>query len=230
MTDYILKITSWNGVVPGAIHFMGRIEGPRPRSCHGGTVFRGRTGTTTCDEGHPVAARGTEWDVLREWSPEDYERWRCKDYEGDGPSRFRSKAEVLRVAAARFTGEIPDLPHEDVHLPEAVRPGDKLWYGWVSREADRDHTDAGDGWGLCIAVRTPDWYRLGQVADFLGVSRGTVIWWANHGYIESSRRGRPHAVRLPDGRVVRSGGNRWFSREEVMRIKREHVPGQRWAR
>ncbi|MGB6454804.1 MAG: hypothetical protein WBH47_09980 [Streptosporangiaceae bacterium] len=40
MTDYVLKISSFAGLVSGARHFRGRVEGPHEQSCHGGIMYR----------------------------------------------------------------------------------------------------------------------------------------------------------------------------------------------
>jgi excisionase family DNA binding protein len=58
-------------------------------------------------------------------------------------------------------------------------------------------------------------YTLGEVADVLRVSRGTVLWWCSKGYIEFTRR---------------PSGHRRFAESEVFRIRSTHRPGQRWAK
>lgn len=62
MTQYILHVSSYAGLVPGARHLTGRVEGPHPPSCHGSTHYNapGHRGKTTCDEGHEIPEQVTK--------------------------------------------------------------------------------------------------------------------------------------------------------------------------
>lgn len=210
MTDYILKISSWDLV--GGTHYYGRAEGPSPRPCHGNsTIFKG--GLTVCSQGHALPRR-VEWQIQQPWTAEDYVRYHDRRFEPPSPDQFSSKQELLRVAAGRFTGEIIQRPEDEVQLPDAVQPGDRLWHGWVSTPDTRDEVDYDDLWGLCIAKRTPDWWTPGQVCNYLKISDGTLLYWARHGHIQYERRQRRW---------------RYYPRDEVMRMLRDHKPGQRHA-
>lgn len=82
----------------------------------------------------------------------------------------------------------------------------------MSSPDNREGVDYDDLWGLCIAKRTPDWWTPRQVCDYLKISDGTLVWWARKGYIHFERKGR---------------GWRFYPRDEVMRMKRDHKPSQR---
>lgn len=127
MTDYELRISSWAGVVPGAKHFRGRVQGPHPESCHGGTVFNApaHRGRTTCEQGHELPERD-EWDVEAAWAEARYERYMRAHFKGDGPDQFLSENAVITAAVRRFTGQDPARWWE----PDVVTglPGDRLLY------------------------------------------------------------------------------------------------------
>lgn len=83
MTDYILHVTSFRGLAPGAVHYRGQVKGPRPQSCHGGTRHGNwnlpegdpRRGKTTCEKGHLIPGR-VEWDVERPMTSDMIKRQR----------------------------------------------------------------------------------------------------------------------------------------------------------
>jgi hypothetical protein len=145
MTDYVLHVSCYAGLVPGARHFRGRVEGPSPESCHGGTMFSNLG--HTCELGHPLPGR-VSWEVEAAWSEERYERWAARNFEGDHqPGQFASEQDVINTARARFTGELPARWWEDT--PVTGQPGDRLWAGWVAREQDKAMTE--ENWGTVIA-------------------------------------------------------------------------------
>jgi hypothetical protein len=127
MTDYVLKISSYAGLVAGARHYRGRVEGPHPKSCHGGTVFHGSTGKTTCAEGHEIPKQVT-WDVEEPWTEERYQRYAAEHFEGDGPSQFLTKRRVVEVAVLRFAGSAQRRWFEEE--PVVGEAGDRLFYHW----------------------------------------------------------------------------------------------------
>lgn len=139
MTDYVLKISSFGGIVAGATHYRGRVEGPHPGSCHGGRIFQGwdgpLAGKTTCSEGHVIPAR-REWDVSAEWTEPRYKRYSAKHFEGDGPDQFLDQKLLIETAVRRFTGELPRCWWEDE--PEVGKPGDRLFLGFASGEVDEE--------------------------------------------------------------------------------------------
>lgn len=146
MTQYILRVSSFDGLVPGAVHYRGRVEGDYPKSCHGGSRHGG--GKVTCFEGHELPDR-VEWDVEAEWSQERHDRWHAKHFEGDGPQQFTSKKDVIDRAMIQFL-DGSDYPCEKV---DPAQEGDELWYGWISPEGGQfdDLQDPEDGWGMMIA-------------------------------------------------------------------------------
>lgn len=148
MTNYALRISTYAGTVPGATHYRGRVTGEHPKSCHGGQIYNGPVkGQWACDRGHALPSRA-EWDVEASWTPERYERWADHDFEGPGPAQFSDEEDVLRTAAARFLGQLPQQWFEEA-VPEPG-PGDKLWHGHVSLSPEHI---ADDGWGGVLAVK-----------------------------------------------------------------------------
>lgn len=147
MTQYILHISSYDGLVPGACHYRGRVEGPHPESCHGGTRYSG--GKVTCFKGHELPER-VEWDVEAAWSEARYERYAACHFEGDGPGQFISQKDVMDRAMVVFLDGCSDWWAQKV---DPAEQGDELWYGWVNPEGGQfdDLTDPGDGWGCMIA-------------------------------------------------------------------------------
>lgn len=154
MTQYVLKILSYAGIVPGARHYKGVVEGPSPSSCHGKMTSRSG-GPWTCEEGHELPKR-VKWDVEQDWTPERHERYRAATHRAleddsrlpDGPGQFDSKQEVIDRAMVQFLDGL-----EGVNDP--AEDGDELWYGYVHPEGfdyDPDE-DYSDGWGSRIAVR-----------------------------------------------------------------------------
>lgn len=152
MTQYILTISSYAGIVPWAVHYKGVVKGPHPPSCHGGTTYHGSDGPlrgkTTCSEGHELPKQA-EWQVEAAWTEERYSRYAAGHFEGDSPSVFTDKREVMDCAIIRF------LDGADQWWEQKVPPaeeGDELWYGWIGdREADAELQDPEDGWGMMIA-------------------------------------------------------------------------------
>ena len=128
MTDYELHISSYKGVVPGAKHFRGRVTGPHPVSCHGGTVFNApeHRGVTTCQQGHVLPERD-EWDVEAAWTEERFNRWDARHFEGDGPGQFLTEARVILAARRRFLGLDPVQWWEHPGVV-AGQPGDRLLF------------------------------------------------------------------------------------------------------
>lgn len=149
MTQYILHVTSFSGLVPGARHFRGRVEGPHPGPCHGNRTHHNGT-TVTCDEGH-VLPKQVRWDVEAAWSQERHDRWAAAHFEGDGPQQFTSKKDVIDRAMIQFLDGSDD-PCEKV---EPAEEGDELWFGYVDPDGgpvDLDTIDDTDkAWGMMIA-------------------------------------------------------------------------------
>lgn len=149
MTDYVLKISSFGGMVAGARHFRGRVEGPHPQSCHGGTRFNApeARGKTICHEGHEIPKRVT-WDVDAFWTEERHERWAAGHFEGDGPGQFLTEEDLIQAAISRFRWEREPLWFEEKYpRPE---PGDRLYLRYLPEELswmdlDDGYGDADDG-------------------------------------------------------------------------------------
>jgi hypothetical protein len=142
MTDYILELSSYGGIVAGAVHWRGRVKGPLPRSCHGGTVFNApeSRGKTTCTEGHELPGR-IEWEVEQAWTAEQHERYAARHFEGDSPFRFRTAMAVVETAIARFQGELPAREHDEKTYPG--EPGDRLFLDCIPF----DESDIDAEWG-----------------------------------------------------------------------------------
>lgn len=152
MTQYIVNVSSFEGLVPGASHYRGRVQGPSPGSCHGGTRMGGtKSGKTECFEGHVLPDR-VEWDVEAAWSEERHRRWGAKHYEDAGPQQFGSTKEVLDRATEQF---LDGSGGEDRWWETDVKPaeeGDELWYGWIDPSGGESGlNDPSDGWGMMIA-------------------------------------------------------------------------------
>jgi hypothetical protein len=147
MIQYVLHVMSYDGIVPGARHYRGRVEGPHPQSCHGGTRYSG--GKKTCSESHELPGR-VEWQVEAQWTEARYERYAAGGFEGDGPSAFLSSKDVIDCAMIRFLDGASEWWE---HKVEPAQDGDELWYGWVNPEGGQldDPTDPEDGWGCMIA-------------------------------------------------------------------------------
>jgi len=145
--QYVLKISSFAGIVPGARHYRGRVEGEYPESCHGGTRHYG--GKTTCFEGHELPDRVT-WDVEADWSEERLERWAAARFEGPSPQQFDTKEEVIDRAVVQF---LDGFTSQGTVVNDPARDGDELWYGYVHPEGFPydESEDYSDGWGSCIA-------------------------------------------------------------------------------
>jgi hypothetical protein len=128
MTDYVLHISSYAGIVPGARHYRGRVEGPHPVPCHGGTVFNAprSRGKWTCTEGHELPVR-EEWDVEAAWTEERFNRWDYRHFEGAGPGQFLSEQAVIDAAVRRFSGQDPVQWWEHPGVVPG-QPGDRLLY------------------------------------------------------------------------------------------------------
>lgn len=131
MTDYELTVTSYKGVVPGAVHFRGYVKGPYPRSCHGGTIFHGGgppevRGKMTCQQNHVLPERD-EWDVEAPWTEERFRRWDAAHFEGAGPQQFLSEAQVILAARRRFLGLDPVQWWEHPGVVTG-KPGDRLLF------------------------------------------------------------------------------------------------------
>lgn len=149
MTQYVLHISSYGGLVPGAVHCRGRVEGPHPKPCHGNRTHHDGY-KTVCDEGHELPGQ-VRWDVEAAWTVERHDRWAARDFEGDGPQQFDSKRDVMDRAVIQFL-DGSDFPCEKV---DPAAEGDELWYGWISPEGGQfdDLQDPEDGWGMMIARR-----------------------------------------------------------------------------
>lgn len=150
--QYVLHISSYEGIVPGACHYRGRVEGEHPKSCHGGSVSRAG-GPWTCEDGHELPEQA-RWDVEQDWSPERHERYvaacsraiRNDERTPDGPAQFYSKEEVIDRAIVQFLDGL-----DKVNDPAAE--GDELWYGYVHPDGIPydEGEDYSDGWGSMIA-------------------------------------------------------------------------------
>jgi hypothetical protein len=159
MTDYELHVSSYGGLVFGAHHFYGRVNGPNPEPCHGNRLRYNAPesrGKCTCDEGHVIPAR-VEWTVEAGWTEDRYNRYSAEHFEGDGPDAFRDEMELLATAVKRFRGEIPH--HWWEGKPTVGRPGDRLYYGHVAdpgagmTQPDRSPLPP---WGSVLAEIPPD--------------------------------------------------------------------------
>jgi hypothetical protein len=128
MTDYVLHVMSYKGVVPWAVHFKGKVEGPSVPSCHGAMKFNSRgSGKWTCAEGHEIPDKA-EWQVEAAWDEDRYERYAAGHFEDAGPSQFLAEEELLAAARARFLGEIPAPRGWEDKAAVAGQPGDRLFY------------------------------------------------------------------------------------------------------
>jgi hypothetical protein len=147
VTDYVLKISSYGGLVAGARHYRGRVEGPHPKSCHGAMSYNApeSRGKWTCSEGHEIPGQ-REWDVEAGWTEERYSRWANKSFEGDGPQQFLDQAKLIEAAAKRFSGELPRNWWEEE--PEAGKPGDRLFLDFVPR----DPAEIDEEWGRIMGT------------------------------------------------------------------------------
>lgn len=161
MTDYVLHVMSFQGIVSGATHFRAKVEGPHPKSCHGGQMLVPGNPNWLCAEGHEIPRR-TEWQVEEPWGKERYERWAALEFEGAGPAQFNSEAELVAAARARFLGEAAAQWWEEKPVPG--QPGDRLFYSLLPAEMlpeeeseahkreDRERRAAGlPAWGDLIA-------------------------------------------------------------------------------
>ena len=154
MTQYILHVSSYAGIVPWAVHFKGRVEGPRTESCHGGTIFNApdARGQTTCEQGHVIEDKQVKWDVEADWTEARHERWAAAHYNGDGPQQFLTEREVIDRAVVQFL-DGSAYPCEEV---EPAQEGDELWFGHIDPEVGEVDLDAindpEDAWGARIAV------------------------------------------------------------------------------
>ncbi len=149
MSDYILHVMSYSGLVPGASHYRGRVEGEHPRSCHGGSHYNApeSRGKTTCEQGHELPEQ-VEWRVEAAWTEGQYERWAAAGFEGPGYEQFKTEREVIDTAVKRFLGQLPCQWWENPATTPGD-PGDKLWAGWVSRPQDQDLVE--ENWGTVLA-------------------------------------------------------------------------------
>lgn len=147
--NYTLRISSYAGLVPGAVHYRGRVEGEHPHSCHGGTTFHGADGPlkgkTTCAEGHELPEQIT-WDVEAAWTEARYERYAAKHFEGNGPGQYTDEGDLIRDAIQRFLGAYPRQWWEDDY--PAPQPGDRLYLGSLALLMDEPDPD---GWGHQLA-------------------------------------------------------------------------------
>lgn len=144
---YSLRITSYSGLVAGAVHYRGRVDGEHPRSCHGASHYNApkSRGKHTCDKGHIIPEQ-ISWDVEASWTEERYERWAAKRFEGDGPTQYTVESDLIRDAIQRFLGEYPHQWWED-DFP-APQPGDQLYLGHLALLMDEPDPD---GWGHMLA-------------------------------------------------------------------------------
>lgn len=142
MTDYVLKIMHYGAVVPGATHYQGRVEGPRPRSCHGDTHYNApwARGKLTCDERHEIPGR-VEWNVDADWTEDRFARYAASSFEGDGPAQFKSAAAVIEVAVKRFKGEVRQAEWLNPHV--SGQPGDRLHLGYIARTPEEEDEEWG---------------------------------------------------------------------------------------
>lgn len=139
MTDYVLKISSYRGISPGAKHWRGRVQGEYPESCHGGMITR--NGEKRCDEGHLIPRRA-EWPVEAVWTEARYERLAARHFDGDGPEQFLSYGNVIATATERFRGEHPHQWWEAEITPG--QPGDRLFLGHVPMQDEDIDVDDRD--------------------------------------------------------------------------------------
>lgn len=130
MTDYVLKISSYRGIVPGATHLRGRVEEPYPESCHGGMSYNASSarGEYSCAKGH-IIPRRIEWDVEEPWTEKEIRRFSARKFEADGPGQFASRRHLINVAIGRFCGYY--LPRWFEEKPVIGQPGDRLYYHWL---------------------------------------------------------------------------------------------------
>jgi hypothetical protein len=150
MTDYVLKISSYESIVAGASHYRGVIWGPHPQSCHGASHFNApqSRGKHTCDEGHEIPAR-VEWQVEDYMTEEAFERQAARHFEDPGSAQMKSEAIVVQVAVSRFLETRERLWFEP-HRPE-LQPGDKLYLKWLPGQVDHDDEWAEPGEMTVIA-------------------------------------------------------------------------------
>lgn len=143
MTDYILRLSYFGGIVPGSTHFRGRVHGPHARSCHGGMTMHGSTdGKWRCAEGHEIPDK-IEWDVEAVWTEERYERWAAGGFDGDQPTQFKDPKDVIKAAVARFLGQTPERQwFEDSFVPG--QPGDRLFLDFIPQEDEPEDKAWGD--------------------------------------------------------------------------------------
>jgi hypothetical protein len=148
MAAYELHISSYGGLVAGAVHYRGRIQGESPRSCHGGKAFNhpDHRGKWTCEQGHELPER-VEWDVEAPWTEQRYQRWAAGRFDGAGPQQYTDEAELVLDAIGRFLGTLPSRWWEE-QVPPA-EPGDELYLGHASLY----DKPSPNGWGHCIAVK-----------------------------------------------------------------------------
>lgn len=147
MRKFALRISSYEGLVPGARHWRGRVEGESERSCHGSIRINPpeHRGKTVCSEGHEIPDR-ISWDVEESWTEERYNRWADQSFEGDGPAQFKTQEQVVEAARKRFLGEWPSQWWEEpVPTPQS---GDRLYLGYIPRDGDAPEDD---GYGGLIA-------------------------------------------------------------------------------
>lgn len=152
--DYVLHVSSFGGIVPGAKHYRGRVEGEHPRSCHGGTVYHGSVGPlqgkTTCADGHELAERIT-WNVEASWTHGRYKRWSARHFDGPGPEQFTDEAVLIETARRRFLGTYPRHWWEDGY--PRPQPGDVLYLGHVCDPQCKSYHDPEDtDWGMVVAA------------------------------------------------------------------------------
>lgn len=147
MTDYILQLSYFGGIVPGSTHFRGRVEGPHASSCHGSQHMGPDTDHKwACEQGHILPDK-IDWEVEAVWTEERYERWAAQGFEGDMPTQFQSPKDVIEAAKARFLGETGERKwFEDEFIPG--QPGDRLFLDFIPR--DESELDA--EWGHQIGA------------------------------------------------------------------------------
>lgn len=154
MTQYILNVTSYSGIVAWATHYRGHVEGPHPDSCHGNTRFNApdARGRTTCEQGHDIPDR-VKWDVEQAWSHERLERYlaacskalRDDSRQPDGPGQFDTEKDVIDRAIVQFLDGM-----EQVNDP--AEEGDELWFGHVDQgEAPEFWDNPDEVWGMRLA-------------------------------------------------------------------------------
>lgn len=138
MTDWYLEVKTFAGVLSYAKHFRGTVkEDFNFYSCHGGRSYNApeSRGKWTCDKGHELPRERT-WDVDDFWTKDHYRRYQASNFEIEGPGQFLDEAKLLKVAVARFLGDMPDPEvygnmgdrwWEEAGYPG--EPGDRLIYG-----------------------------------------------------------------------------------------------------